>query len=137
MTQFDATVQWLRKLHGMLLASILLYAYVGEKAGPSGPKDVSVIRHGLSLAALLSLGSLLVVRRKMVQSSQQALQLRPEDIDALVRWKMGNIASFMLCEAVALYGFVLRFLGSTLLEAAPFYVCALLLMLLFIPRPLK
>lgn len=60
MTQFDATVQWLRKLHGMLLASILLYAYVGEKAGPSGPKDVSVIRHGLSLAALLSLGSLLV-----------------------------------------------------------------------------
>jgi hypothetical protein len=132
--QFDATVQWLRRLHRMLIVAILLYPYAGEKAGLPGPKDVSMIQQVLLLAALLTLGSLVVVRRKMVQSGQQALRLRPDDIEALVRWRMGNIASFVLCEAVALYGFVLRFLGGTLLQAAPFYVCALLLMLLFIPR---
>jgi len=39
-----------------------------------------------------------------------------------------------MCESVALFGFVLRMLGGTLLISAPFYVVAILLMLLWTPR---
>jgi F0F1-type ATP synthase membrane subunit c/vacuolar-type H+-ATPase subunit K len=42
-----------------------------------------------------------------------------------------------MCETLALFGFVLRFMGFTLSEVAPFYVVGFALMLLFGPRRLR
>jgi len=47
---------------------------------------------------------------------------------------MGSIASFALCEAVGLFGLVLRILGEMLEQAAPFYGAAFFLLMIFFPR---
>jgi hypothetical protein len=62
------------------------------------------------------------------------LRRQPQDPLALGRWRAGNLASLALCEAVALYGFVLRMLGGTFLGVTPYYAVAILLMLAWTPR---
>ena len=52
----------------------------------------------------------------------------------LNRWQNANTASFVLCEAIGLLGFALRYLGSTREQAIPFYGAAILLLLIFFPR---
>ena len=130
----DATLRLLRILRVALLASVVLYAVVGELAGPPESSDVRQLR--LILIALA--GGLLVaigaVRQRMVSSAEEALRSRPDDALALSRWRAGTIVTFVLAEAIALYGLVLRMMGGKLIQALPFYAAGAVLLLVFTPR---
>ena len=41
---------------------------------------------------------------------------------------------FALCESVVVYGLVLRFIGATWIQVAPFYLAGIVLLILFRPR---
>jgi hypothetical protein len=117
-----------------LLGSILLYAAVGEVMGP-GPRAVNpALSYVLSTAAVAIVGMIFVGRRTLVFRSAETLALHPDDSLTLNHWKTGYIATYALCEALAMLGLVLRFMGSTFQQSALFYLGGLILLAFFGPR---
>ncbi len=130
----ESAIRLLRMLRIAMLLSIVTYVFVGERAGP-GPKATDpVFASVLSLFAITTVGVILVVRRTLVLQSQKMLEAQPTDATILGRWRAGYIVTYALCEALALYGLVLRLVGSTLSQIAPFYLAGFALMLFFSPR---
>jgi hypothetical protein len=70
----------------------------------------------------------------MVLRAEEALVRNEQDALSLARWRSGYVLIYALCEAVALYGLVLRFMGFTLTQVAPFYVVGFVLLFFFSPR---
>jgi hypothetical protein len=132
--QLDRAVREVRAFHLTFALCIPLYAYAAEVVPPHTLRNINSLQPAFWAGALVTFAYLAFVRRKFLQPSQEALQLRPDDARALNRWKVGSIGSSVACETIAIYGAALRFFGGTFREAAPFYACGLLLMLLFIPR---
>ncbi len=73
-------------------------------------------------------------RRKILKPSERVLSAKPEDVAALRRWRAGYLGMYASCEAVALWGLLVRFLGFGLWLAMPFFVAGFVLMLYFAPR---
>jgi hypothetical protein len=70
----------------------------------------------------------------MLAPTLAVLGANPNEQSALGRWRAANIVVLALCESIGLYGFVLRFLGFSLMQAMPFYLAAILMMLYFGPK---
>ena len=117
-----------------LLGSILLYVFVGERAGqnPAAPPDRNLY-FALTLVAIITVGMILAVKRLFVLQAQATLAEQPEDATAINRWRTGYIIVYALCEGEALIGLVLRILGFTLSQVMPFYVVGFALLLAFGP----
>jgi magnesium-transporting ATPase (P-type) len=118
-----------------LLVSIVLYVFIGERIGrsTSGAPDRNIY-FVVTLVAITTVGIIFAVWRLFVLRSEATLADHPEDTAALKRWRTGYIITYTLCETVVLFGLVLRFMGFTLSEVAPFYVVGFALILLFGPR---
>ena len=87
--------------------------------------------------AMLAIGlgaAILFVRKGMIAGAEGTLRSQPEDTLALGRWRAGNIVTFALVEAIALYGLVLRMLGARLQDSVPFYAAAAVLLVVLGPR---
>jgi hypothetical protein len=118
-----------------LLVSIALYVFVGERIERSTQSAPDRnFYFAITLFAITTVGMTFAVWRLFVLRSEVILANQPEDTAALKRWRTGYIITYTLCETVALFGFVLRFMGFTLSEVAPFYVVGFALLLLFSPR---
>jgi len=131
----DASIRLLRILQVVMLFSILLYVLIGEKAGPPQPRALSQSLIGaLSMVSAVTVFVIFIVRRVLVYPAFEALEAEPTAPAPLMRWRAGNIATYSLCQTIALYGLVLRMLGLTLEQAGPFYLAGFLLMLFFGPR---
>jgi F0F1-type ATP synthase membrane subunit c/vacuolar-type H+-ATPase subunit K len=118
-----------------LLVSVALYVIAGERVAPNpAPPPNRNLYFFLTLGALTIVGMIFAVWRLFVLRSETMLADQPGDPAALKRWWTGYIFTYALCETVVLCGFVLRFVGFTLSEVAPFYVVGFALMLLFSPR---
>jgi len=134
MSPIESVVRQIRMLHAVLLLSLMLYVFVGEKLAPTEARGPEHLDRAFIPLLILTPGVAAVIRQRMVSPAEEALRLRPDDLPALGRWRAGNLISYVLCEAVALYGFVLRMLGHTLWQAGPFYAVAMLLMMVWRPR---
>ena len=130
----DATLRLLRIIQMALLGSVALYIVIAEKVGPQEPKDVKQLQVLLALFAGSLVMTIFFYRQRVLRPAEDALRVQAEDAVALRRWRMANLVTLVCAEAVVLYGMVLRFLGGTLLQAAPFYAAGVLLMLVFTPR---
>jgi hypothetical protein len=130
----DSSLKKTRTLHAVLVFTIPLFVYAGEVIGPVKTKYVKEIGMVLVALAVFDIWSLLSWRRRRLQKAREALRSRPDDTKAIIHWRAVNAASLTACEALAFYGCVLRVLGSTFLQAAPFYASALLLLLAFTPQ---
>jgi hypothetical protein len=135
MTQQEIALKVLRSIHAIFVTSILLYAFVAEKVmqrNTSAPSSTFV-----TIMTILAIAMTLIaatVRRRIVTPAIERLRVESEDPRALNRWRMGTMISFVLVECVALYGFVLRVLGASRSQTLPFYIVAILLMLIWTPR---
>lgn len=76
----------------------------------------------------------LPARRTLVLRSAEELVSHPDDSLTLNHWKSGYIATYALCEALALFGLVLQFTGCSLLQSAPYYIGSFILLFFFGPR---
>lgn len=81
--------------------------------------------------------SWLWARRKYVRTARATLAQVPNEAKALRRWQVGYITSFVLSEAVVLYGTNLRFYGLTFSQVVYFYIAGTLLMIFSGPRALR
>ncbi len=118
----------------MMLASIVLLVGVAEiSVKPTRKPPVRFFEAITLLAVLCAIGRF-VLRGKYVREGSLMLAQDQADARALKRWQTGHIIGYALSEAVALYGFNLRYAGFTLREVAPFYLAGLVLMFFSRPR---
>jgi len=85
-------------------------------------------------AAVAIVGAIFVVRRTLVLRSAESLVSDPDDPITLNHWKSGYIATYALCEALALFGLILRFTGCNFQQSLPFYLGGFVLLFFFGPQ---
>ena len=118
-----------------MLSSIVLLAVVGERAAQGTAQRPQVVFvEAITLVAIVLVIAQAVLRRKFLTVGAQLLAQDPTSRQGLMRWRAGHIVGYAMSEAVALFGLVLRFLGFTLREVAPFYVAGVILMLFSAPK---
>ncbi|MGB7133421.1 MAG: hypothetical protein WBD59_21600 [Candidatus Sulfotelmatobacter sp.] len=117
-----------------MLGSILIYAAVGEFLGSKARAANPSLSYFFTTAGVAIVGAIFVVRRTLVLRSAEELVSHPDDSLTLNHWKSGYIATYALCEALALFGLVLQFTGCSLLQSAPYYIGSFILLFFFGPR---
>jgi len=129
-----AAVRLVRQVQIALLVSIALYVAVGEWLARTVTHDpANALFHALSFISIILVGATVVVRRTLVLPAEAALKERSDDGVALARWRTGYIFMYALCEALGLFGLVLRMDGFTLANVWGFYLGGFLLLLLYSP----
>jgi hypothetical protein len=127
-------VKTLRAVQWVMLASILAYAVLGEVFGPRAHAVNPTLNYLFSTLAVAIVGAIFVVRRTLVFRAAESLAKDPDDAISLNQWRTGFLATYCLCESLALSGLFLRFLGCNLQQSAPFYFGGFVLLLFFRPR---
>lgn len=129
-----STVKTLRTLQWAMLGSILVYAVLGEVVG-SGARGVDPsLSYVFTTAGVAIVGVIFVVRRTLVLRSAESLASHPDDSLTLSHWKSGYVATYALCEGLALFGLILRFMGCSFQQSLPFYIGGFVLLSFFGPR---
>jgi len=121
----------MRLLQFFMLASIVAYAVVGEIVKPSARAINPTVNYVVSMLSVAIVGIIFVVRRTLVFRAEQTLASQPDDVISLNHWKTGFVATYALCEALAMFGLILRFLGCTFEQSAPFYLAGFVLLFFF------
>ena len=124
----------LRAVQWAMLASILVYGIVGEVVGPVARGVDPALSYMFSTLAVGIVGTIFVVRRTLVLRAAENLATHPDDSLSLNHWQTGYIATYALCEALGLFGLVLRFRGCQLQQSLLFYIGASVLLVFFQPR---
>lgn len=114
-----------------MLGSILLYAVVGELIGPRVQGVDATLSYIFSTLAVGIVGTIFVVRRTIVFRAATSLASHPDDSVSLAHWKTGYFTTYALCEALALFGLVLRFRGCQMQQSLLFYVGGFVLLFFF------
>ena len=129
----ETALRLVRLVQIAMLASVVVYVAVGELAGRSAAANDALF-YGMSLASSSTLGAALVVRRTLVLPAEALLREKPADPLARSRWRTAYLVLYALCEALALFGLILRMAGFTLVHVWGFYLGGFLLLLIFSPR---
>jgi hypothetical protein len=87
----------------------------------------------VAVCAVIDAGLAFFIRQKFSAAALEVLRADPANVAALGRWRLGQFAPMVMAVSVALFGFVLRFLGAPLPQAALFYVGSIVLLLYFRP----
>jgi len=124
----------LRAVQWAMLGSILLYGVVGELAGPVARAIDPALSYIFTTLGVAIVGVIFVVRRTLVLRAAESLATHPDDSLSLNHWRTGYFATYALCEALALFGLVQRFLGCNLQQSAPYYLGGFVLLFFFRPR---
>jgi hypothetical protein len=127
-------LKMLRLVQWCLLLSILLYAVVAELKAPGAHPVNPTVSYLFSMLAVATVGVIFVIRRTLVLRAAESLATHPDDVLSLNHWKTGFIATYALCEALALFGLVLRFLGCTFQQSVLFYIGGFVLLFFFRPK---
>jgi F0F1-type ATP synthase membrane subunit c/vacuolar-type H+-ATPase subunit K len=124
----------LRVVQWSMLGSILLYGILGEVAGPV-PRGVDpALSYLFATLGVAIVGVIFVVRRTLVMRAAESLATRPDDSLSLGHWRTGYLATYALCEALALFGLILRFRGGSLQQSMPYYIGGFVLLFFFRAR---
>jgi hypothetical protein len=130
----DNALKTLRAVQWAMLGGILLYAALGEVVHPAKRMIDPATSYLFTTLGVAIVGVIFVVRRTLVFRAAESVALHPDDKVSLNHWKTGYIATYALCEALALFGLVQRFLGSNFQQSLPYYLGGFVLMLFFRPR---
>ncbi|HEV2469897.1 MAG TPA: hypothetical protein VGS78_11930 [Candidatus Sulfotelmatobacter sp.] len=127
-------LKFLRAIQRAMLASIVLYAGLGQILKPFGRALDIGVAHLFTTLGVAVIGVIFVVRRTMVFRAEETLLSQPDDPVSLNHWKTGFIATYALCEVLALFGLIERFWGAIPQQSYPYYIGGFVLMLFFRPR---
>jgi F0F1-type ATP synthase membrane subunit c/vacuolar-type H+-ATPase subunit K len=130
----NRALKTLRAVQWSMLGSILIYAIVGEGLGPRVRGVDSSLSYLFSTLAVGVVGTIFVVRRTLVLRAAASLAEHPDDSLSLSQWRTGYFATYALCDALALFGLVLRFRGCALQQSVLFYIGGFALLFFFRPR---
>jgi len=131
----DNVKRTLNMIRAALIFAIAIYMFIGERVavGTVGPVNAMLFQI-LAVVAVVNIVVILIVRHSMVMPALVVLQRDPGDSAASRRWRGGYIVTYALCEAIALYGFVLRIMGFSYRMIVPFYLASFILLIFLSPR---
>jgi hypothetical protein len=124
----------LRLAQWSMLASIVLYVGLGEVVPPAVRGINPTLSYIFTTLGVAIVGIIFVVRRTLVLRLAASLATTPDDLISLDHWKIGYIATYALCEGLALLGLAQRFLGDSRQKSIPYYVGGFILLAFFRPR---
>jgi hypothetical protein len=130
----DRSLKLLRTVRLFLLVTIVLYAAIAERFGPTPKAQAPLVFYAITAVAISLIATMFAIRRGRLAKLEKILSSHQEDTAALNPWRATYLLIFVACEAIALYGLVLRFLGFTFMQVTPFYIAGFVLMLYFAPR---
>ena len=130
----DRALRTLRLLQWSMLVSILLYIALGEFVRPATRAVDPSVSYLFTTMGVALIGVIFVVRRTLVARPAISLATQPDDIVTLNHWRTGYIVTYALCEALALFGLVQRFLGNSLQQSMPYYLAGFILLSFFRAR---
>jgi cytochrome b561 len=116
----ESALRSVRLIQIAMLVSILLYAVLGQLAGQKRASENNLF-YAFPLVAITIVGVILVVRRTLVAQSENLLRQRPDDKLTLARWRTGHLVVYVMCDALALLGLVLRLFGAPLDQVWGYY----------------
>jgi F0F1-type ATP synthase membrane subunit c/vacuolar-type H+-ATPase subunit K len=122
----------IQTIYFAMLGAALMYLIVLQALAPQENPNLSpILKQGVWALASASAAAVIFFRQMKIMPILE----RPA-VDAATRSSLRAyyIISFALSEAVLLYGFVLRMLGATVLEAGVPYVAGLVLFAINYPR---
>ena len=130
----NRALKTLRAVQLSLLGSIVLYVALGTAIRPLLRNIDPSLSYIFTTLAVAIVGVIFVVRRTLVFRAEESLVSQPDDDLSLNHWKTGYIATYALCEALALSGLVQHFLGSSLQQSVLYYLGGFVLLLFFRPH---
>ena len=130
----ESSLKLLRTVRLIMLSSIVLYAAIAERFGPAPNTHAPLFFYAITAVGVSLIATMFAIRRGRLAKLEKILSSNQEDIAALTPWRATYFLIFMACEAIALYGLVLRFMGLTLIQVAPFCIAGFILMVFFGPR---
>jgi hypothetical protein len=129
-----SAVRTLRAVQWAMLGSILLYAALGVLIHAMARNLDPASSYLFTTLGVAIVGVIFVVRRTLVFRAEEILTTQPDNKVALNQWKTGYIATYSLCEALALFGLVQRFMGGSVQQSLPYYIGGFVLLFFFRPR---
>ena len=132
-TKEDA-LQKMRFIWTAYIVTILLYVYMGETVPGYSWLNFSFAGKTFIVLSILDFCCFLWAWRKLYSPALDAIQKRPENIDAVRRWMTTWIILICIAECEALFALACRLGGKTLQQSLPFYLVGLLLTLWLWPR---
>jgi hypothetical protein len=123
-----------RILHSVFLLTVLLLAYAAEQMARTITGYSETYLGLIICLAILNGLQADYFRRKRLFPALEKLRRDPNDSSALQQWRRSITVNLALTEEIALYGFMLRFMGASRRVSWPFFVSALILMMLWRPQ---
>jgi len=130
----DGTLRWLRIVYFAMFVAMALYVYISEITQHQLIDMNRAFLFGLGLVAVVLVGIALYVQVKTIRPALETLQAKPDAVAAMASWRSASLASYVIAEAIVLFGLCLRFLGGARILCIPFYVVGIALMLTLFPR---
>lgn len=124
----------LRTLQLAIIVMALFYVGLAELLRRNAILSMS---HILPLIAICAGAEVLVVvfvRQRFISKAEAALRANSEDRAVLAEVRKWYVVALAFSAGVSLYGFALRIMGSTFLQAAIFYAAGLAVTLYCTPR---
>ncbi len=129
----NASLKRLQTIRIALLGSIVLYFLVCLYSPVRSEGSPDMLRV-LALTSAVMAAAVFVLRGKVLGPSAALAATRPDDAKTLSLWRTAHIVIWALCEVIAMYGLLLRYLGFSVAYAAPFFACGFLLILFLGPQ---
>ena len=131
----ESAFKKVRLIQWALLLAIPLCAWVAEIGRGSGSNNWTW-RHWLTLGLCIwSVSGAFRLRSRLLRRSKENLMNNSAVANAAKQWEAGHVISLAMAEGVAFWGLLIRMVfHGTFLQAAMFYVMAVLLLLFWTPR---
>jgi hypothetical protein len=124
----------MRIIHVAFVWTWFLFVLVIQIVKPVEQSVSPTILYAITAVAASDVVFGFVRRKGWLEASVEILRAQPENTQALVQWRTGNIVSFVQAETVTLFGVALKFLGASWPVAGAFFFVGLALLLLWTPR---
>lgn len=129
-----ASLRRMRVLQAVFMAIVALYGYAAESLAPRGVELEAPFLKGVAVAAACTVLLAYFIRRKKLSPALEKLRVNPDDSEALKSWRFTILISLILAETVALFGLLIRITGGSRGASWPFFLVALILMVIWGPR---
>jgi hypothetical protein len=129
----ETSLRQLRIIHAAMLASIVLYAFISYRA-PFRPAPQPMIIYAIAAVCVADFAIIVVLRSKLLPRSGMISSTESDPKIVLARWRSACIVTWAMCEAIALFGLVLRYMGFAITQVIWFFIAGFALMTFFTPR---
>lgn len=128
-TPLQQHLRMMRIVHIAFCFTFVWFLVVGYWRGKEVPREMDGFFWSICTVALLCGFAVLYLQSRVLDTANEALRVDASNKEALKRHQVAILLSFALCEAVVLFGLVLRFAGMEFFKFLIFVLAGLALLI--------